>query len=233
VLYYRGMLNPCDRLAMEYSSTFSKNIHYYKYQAMTALASGEYNLARKYLDMVDANWFQDKWVSRYRAFLDNPARMEEDPEYQRLRPLLQYDWTTHESAAPLQEMLYAHFANPEYINEAVFEWQSAFYLIQKDADRALNCLLNRMDLLPEAPIGTALAEGVALFASELGDPALMRTLTPVLARCGSVLKRFSTFSNAANNTWDMDSEQTKERFAANYGKTYWYYYLFVDINTKR
>lgn len=233
VLYYCGMLNPCDRLAMEYSSTFSKNIHYYKYQAMTALSSGEYNLARKYLDMVDANWFEGKWVNRYRAFLDHPARMEEDPEYQRLRPLLQYDWTTHESAAPLQDMLYAHFANPEYINESVFEWQAAFYLIQKDADRALNCLFNRMDLLPEAPIGTALAEGVALFASEMGDPALMRTLTPVLARCGSVLKRFSTFSNTANNTWDMDSEQTKERFAASFGKTYWYYYLFVDINTKR
>ena len=71
VLYYCGMPNPCDRLAMEYSSTFCKNIHFYKYQAKTALLSGEYDLARKYLDMVDANWFQGKWVRRYRAFLDN------------------------------------------------------------------------------------------------------------------------------------------------------------------
>ena len=233
VLYYCGMLNSCDRLSMEYSSTFCKNVHFYKYQAKTALASGEYELARKYLDMVDANWFEGKWVRRYRAFLNDPSLMDADPEFQRLRPLLQNSWTAFETAAPLQEMLYVHFANPEYVNESVFEWQEAFYLIQKDADLALSCLFNRLDLFPEAPVGTALAEGVALFASESGDADLMRALTPLLARSGTVLKRFSSFGNAANNTRDFDSEKTKEWFAARYGKTYWYYYLFVDVNTSR
>ena len=233
VLYYCGMLNSCDRLSMEYSSTFCKNVHFYKYQAKTALASGEYELARKYLDMVDANWFEGKWVRRYRAFLNDPSLMDADPEFQRLRPLLQNSWTAFETAAPLQEMLYVHFANPEYVNESVFEWQEAFYLIQKDADLALSCLFNRLDLFPEAPVGTALAEGVALFASESGDADLMRALTPLLARSGTVLKRFSSFGNAANNTRDFDSEKTKEWFAARYGKTYWYYYLFVDVNTNR
>ena len=233
VLYYCGMLNSCDRLSMEYSSTFCKNVHFYKYQAKTALASGEYELARKYLDMVDANWFEGKWGRRYRAFLNDSALMDADPEFQRLRPLLQNSWTAFETAAPLQEMLYVHFANPEYVNESVFEWQEAFYLIQKDADLALSCLFNRLDLFPEAPVGTALAEGVALFASESGDADLMRALTPLLARSGTVLKRFSSFGNAANNTRDFDSEKTKEWFAARYGKTYWYYYLFVDVNTNR
>ena len=233
VLYYCGMLNPCDRLSMEYSSTFCKNVHYYKYQAKTALASGEYDLARKYLDIVDANWFEGKWVRRYRAFLDDPSRMDADPEYRRLRPLLQNAWTAFEVAAPLQEMLYVHFADPDYVNEAVFEWQVAFALIQKDAEQTLNCLSNRLDRLPEAPIGTALAEGVAIFASELGDADLMRALVPVLAKNGSVLKRFSSFSSAANKTPDFDSDQVKEWFAAHYGKTYWYYYLFVDVNINR
>ena len=233
VLYYCGMLNPCDRLSMEYSSTFCKNLHYYKYQAKTALASGEYGLARKYLDMVDANWFEGKWVRRYRAFLDDPARMDADSEYQRLRPLLQNVWTAFEAAAPLQEMLYVHFAGPDYVNEAVFEWQAAFALIQKDADLTLNCLFNRLDRLPEAPVGTALAEGAAIFASELGDADLMRALAPVLAKCGTVLQRFSKFSSAANKTPDLDADQVQEWFAAHYGKTYWYYYLFTDVNINR
>ena len=233
VLYYCGMLNPCDRLSMEYSSTFCKNIHFYKYQAKTALASGEYELARKYLDIVDANWFEGKWVQRYRTFLEDPAQREADPEYLRLRPLLQTPWTEFEVAAPLQEMLYVHFADPDYVNEAVFAWQAAFALIQKDADLTLSCLFNRLDLLPDAPIGTALAEGAALFASELGDADLMRALAPVLAKSDSVLNRFSKFGSAANNTPDFDSDPVKEWFAAHYGKTYWYYYLFVDININR
>ena len=126
VLYYCGMLNSCDRLAMENSSTFSKCIHYYEYQARTALVSGEYELARKYLDMVDANWFEGKWVRRYRAFLDNPALMDADPEFQRLRPLLQYAPMAFEGFGPLQQMLFSHFSSPDYVNESVFKWQEAF-----------------------------------------------------------------------------------------------------------
>ena len=233
VLYYCGMLNSCDRLAMEYSSTFCKNIHYYKYQTKTALVSGEYELARKYLDMVDANWFQGKWVRRYRSFLDNPALMDADPEYRRLRPLLQDTPKEFEASGSLQEMLFDHFANPEYVNESVFEWQAAFYLIQKDPDRTLDCLFSRLEKSPDAPIGTALAEGAALFASEMGDADLMRALTSVLADKVSVLKRFSKFGTDANNARDLDSKKTKEWFADRYKGTYWYYYLFVDINTKR
>ena len=233
VLYYTGMLNPCDRLAMEYSSTFCKNIHFYKYQAKTALASGEYELARKYLDLVGENWFEGAWVRRYRAVLEDPARMDADPEYQRLRPLLQNAWMKFEAAAPLQEMLYVHFANPDYVNEAVFEWQAAFALIQKDAEQTLQLFFDRLERLPDAPVGTALAEGVALFASEAGDVEMMRALAQVLAANGSVLKRFSQFSTAANSTRDFDAEKTKERFFSHYGRTFWYYYLYIDINTNR
>ena len=233
VLYYCGMLNACDRLAMEHSSTFCKNIHYYQYQARTALASGEYDLARKYLDILDANWFEGAWVRRYRAFLDNPGRMDADPEYRRLRPLIQDTPTEFEASGPLQEMLYAHFANPEYVNEAVFEWQAASYLIQKDPERTLDCLFDRLEQNPEAPVGTALAEGAALFASGLGDPELMRGLTAVLSDKVSVLRRFSQFGSDANKAGDLNSKKTQERFAARYQGTYWYYYLFVDINPKR
>ena len=233
VLYYCGMINPSDRLAMEYSSTFCKNIHYYKYQAKTALVSGEYELARKYLDMVDANWFEGKWVRRYRAFLENPALMDADEEFQRLCPLLRNSPKDFEASGPLQEMLFAHFENPDYINEAYYEWQTAFYLIQKDADRTLYSLFNRLDLVPDAPVGMAVAEGAALFGSESGDMEVMRAITSVLRNRNSVLQRFTQFSKAANNTRDSDSEETKEWFAAHYGGTYWYYYLFVDIYTKR
>ena len=233
VLYYCGMPNPCDRLAMEYSSTFCKNIHFYKYQAKTALLSGEYDLARKYLDMVDANWFQGKWVRRYRAFLDNPALMDEDPEFQRLRPLLQGAWTKYDAVAPLEEMLWAQFADPGYVNESVFEWQAACYLTRKDAERTLYCVFNRHELLPDAPVGTALAEGAALFASQSGDLDMMRELVGVLSSRQQVLRTFSQFSNALNAAGDLRSEKTKERFQARYEGTYWYYYYFIDINTKR
>ena len=233
VLYYCGMPNPCDRLAMEYSSTFCKNIHFYKYQAKTALLSGEYDLARKYLDMVDANWFQGKWVRRYRAFLDNPALMDEDAEFRRLRPLLQGAWTKYDAVAPLEEMLWAQFADPGYVNESVFEWQAACYLTRKDAERTLYCVFNRHELLPDAPVGTALAEGAALFASQSGDLDMMRELVGVLSSRQQVLRTFSQFSNALNAAGDLRSEKTKERFQARYEGTYWYYYYFMDINTKR
>ena len=130
-------------------------------------------------------------------------------------------------------MLYAYFANPEYVNESVFEWQVAFYLIQKDADRTLDCLFGRLERFPEAPIGTALAEGAALFASEAGDLDLMRALTAVLSDKASVLRRFSKFASDANKAGDLESKKTQEWFADHYEGSYWYYYMFVDINPNR
>ena len=233
VLYYCGLLNPCDRLVMEYSSSFCKTVHYYKYQAKTALLSGEYDLARKYLDMVDANWFEGKWVCRYRSFLEDPSRMDADPEYLRLRPLLQSTWTRFDAIAPLEEMIWVQFANPDYVNEAVFEWQEACYLTRKEAENALYCLFDRHDHLPDARVGTSLAEGAALFASQTGDRGLMQDLTYVLTPTSPVLRRFSQFSTAVNNTRDLKSEQSKERFSARFGGTYWYYYYFVDIDTNQ
>ena len=233
VLYYCGMLNCSDHLAMEQSSTFCKNIHYYQYQARTALASGEYELARKYLDMVDANWFEGKWVRRYRAFLDDPSLIEADPEFRCLLPLLENSPLEFEAMLSLQEMLYAHYSTPDYINESVFKWQEAFYLIQKDRNRALYCLFDRLEQYPQGTIGTALAEGAALFASELGDPEYMQGLTVVLEDKISMLRRFSQFGADANKARDLDSKQTKEWFAARYKGTYWYYYLFADINPNR
>ena len=130
-------------------------------------------------------------------------------------------------------MLYVHYANPDYVNEAVFEWQAAFALIQKDPEQALQLFFDRLERLPDAPVGTALAEGAALFASAAGDADLMRAMASALASRGSVLKRFSQFSSAANNARDFDSEKTKEWFSEHYGGTYWYYYLFVELNTNR
>ena len=233
VLYYCGMLNPCDRLSMEYSSTFCKNVHFYKYQAKTALVSGEYDLARKYLDIVAANWFEGKWVRRYRSFLDDPARMDADPEYQRLRPLLQATWTKYDAIAPLEEMIRVQFANPDYVNESIFEWQAACYLTRKEAENTLYCLFDRHDHLPDAPVGTSLAEGASLFASQTGNLDLMKELTNVLTPNSPVLRRFSQFSAAVNNTRDLKSEKSKELFSARYGGTYWYYYFFVNIDTNQ
>jgi hypothetical protein len=227
------MLNSCDRLAMENSSSFCKNIHYYEYQARTALVSGEYELARKYLDMVDANWFEGKWVRRYRAFLDNPALMDADPEFRRLRPLLENTPLEFEAFGPLQEMINAHFANPDYINESVFKWQAASYLIQKDAERTLYCLFDRLEKFPEGSVGTALAEGALLFVSELDDPGLEMGLSSMLSDKVSVLERFAKFLSDEENARDLDPKKKEERFSGRYKGTYWYYYLFVDINSKR
>ena len=62
---------------------------------------------------------------------------------------------------------------------------------------------------------------------------MMRELVGVLSSRQQVLRTCSQFSNALNAAGDLRSEKTKERFQARYEGTYWYYYYFIDINTKR
>lgn len=228
VLYHCGMLNSCDRLVMEASSSFSKNIFYYKYQAKTALLSGEKELAKKYISMVDGNLFQNAWVKRYTAFLNESASIGDDAEFKAISPLIGYSNDNFDIVASLEQMLFNHFSKPDYINEQVYEWQMAMHLTQKHAEQALFCAFNRDSLYPGAGITTGISEGIALFASAMGDVDLMKDVISLLSNKQAMLKRFSQFSKAFNSAKEPESAETRERFKKSYDGSYWFYYYFVE-----
>ena len=226
ILYNCGMLNTSDRFSMEISSTFTKNLFFYKHQARTALISGENALARKYLDIISGNWFQGKWVRRYSSFLGDEESLEADKEFSSILPLLECRNDRFDTVDDLQMMILSRYHSSGYINEAVYEWQMASLLMTRDAKGTIYGLFNRNELFPDSMVSTGIAEGAALFASQMADPDLMRELASVLSSKQSVLRRFGGFSRAFNSVAGELSAETAGRFRKDYGDTYWFYYFF-------
>jgi len=230
VLYYCGMVNSCDRLVMETSASFSKNIYFYKYQARNAMLRGEYELARKYITIVSRNWFQGKWVRRHLSLLDNPDAMKTDGEFSLLLALMRQDAGEYEAVEPLESMLLRNFSNLEYVNEQIYEWQMATLLSWKDSQKPVFCFFNRASLFPGSHVTTGIAEAIALFASMTGDTGLMGNLVDILSSQKTILRQFGNFSNSMNMTRDPQSEKAREQFKKQYGNTYWFYYYYNDIS---
>lgn len=233
VHYWCGMVNSCERSCMEFSTSYSKNIFYYKYQAMSALIKGDRELAAKYIDIVDDNWFQGAWVRRYRAFLENPSAMASDKEYQMLLPLLDFHGTEADLASSLEAGMINHYEYLEYVNEYAYEWQIAMALMQKNEPYFLQLFFDRYENHQLTSVTKGAAEAAALFGGVSGDGELFAQVAAALSSRQSTLKAFSPFANSMNMAGDLDNPETVQRFKSRYGDTYWFYYFFVnDIPTK-
>jgi len=89
--YYIGRRNLSYRWAMEHTVKFGKRVFYLKYMMKCALLGGEYDLARRYNDMLRSTLFHRSWAEHYRRFIDNPALMKNDPEFRAIPPDMSSD----------------------------------------------------------------------------------------------------------------------------------------------
>ena len=233
VEYWCGMVNSCERSCMEFSTSYTKTVFYYKYQAMSALIKGDYELAAKYIDVVKGNWFQGRWVRRYQGFLDNPQTMDTDQEYAMLRPLLDFPGPPADVVTSLEAAMINHYGSLDYYNEYAYEWQMALVMMQKNEPFFLKLYFDRYDNYHLTTQTKGIAEAAALIGGVSGDEELLADIAQTLTSWQNLLKQFGPFANSMNLARDLDNPETIERFRSRYGNTYWFYYFFVnDIPTQ-
>ena len=228
VQYWCGMINSSERSAMEFSSSFCRSVFYSKYQAMTALIKGDYEIALKYMDAIEGSWFQGKWLRKYKYFLENPATMASEDEFTRLYPIMDFDGQPADLATSLESSMNHYFDHLDYENENLYEWQMAQLMMQKNETYFCQLFFDRYEKRPQAPVTKGIAEAAALFGGTSGDSRTMVRIGDAMASRQDVLKQFSPFANSMNMVSDLDNPSTIERFRNRYGDTYWFYYFFVN-----
>ena len=88
VYFYLGLVNTAQRLAfeaMEAIPNYNKSGRMMKRLAETNLINGEYDVARKYLQMLDKTIFYRPWAQQALAMLDDETQIEAHPVYGTLR----------------------------------------------------------------------------------------------------------------------------------------------------
>ncbi len=229
-LHHCGMLNSSDRIAIEISSTYTQNIYFFKYQAKNALARGEYDLARRYIQMVSRNWFQGAWVKRYMALVDNPQAVRTDPEFAPTLALVHVNSDTFDMVEPLEVMIFRRFSDQDYVNEQIYEWQLACYMMWKDPSNVMYCFFQRASLLPGSHITEGIAEAAILFANTSGDPAMVQRVVELMPEHQATFRRFGNFNNAMNTVRNPKEAGVAEKFESKFGRNYWFYSVFNEMH---
>lgn len=231
-LHYCGMANSSDRFAMETSATYTKNIFFYKYQAKNALVRGEYDLARKYLTMVAENWFQRGWVRRHMALADSPESIASDSEFAPTLALTGVNSDKFDIVEPLEVMIFRRFSDQDYVNEQIYEWQMACYMMWKDPSNVMYCFLQHTEMMPLAHISEGIAEAAVLYANTSGDAALAQQIGGLMTGHQETLRRFSSFSQSMNRVRNPKAEGVREKIESQHGRSYWTYSVFNEMTAQ-
>jgi len=83
--FYSGLVETALHHAMEQMTMNGPNLRALKLLTKCALMRGEWEVARKYLTILDKVPFEGDWVEKYRAMLDNPEAVNNDSEFKMVR----------------------------------------------------------------------------------------------------------------------------------------------------
>ncbi|MDE6268571.1 MAG: hypothetical protein K2M04_05770 [Muribaculaceae bacterium] len=78
--YFLGETNRSYRWAMEHSVKYGHRAFLLKYMVRSCLLNGDYELARRYNDMLARTLFHREWSEHYGKFIDDPSLIPGDPE---------------------------------------------------------------------------------------------------------------------------------------------------------
>lgn len=102
IFFYSGLLNYAARISSEISLYANYAVDRWKCLAKVAVFNGERELAEKYLETLAHTTFHKAWSRRWRDYLTHPELLTQDPEYQLLAPLQDYEetrWMPSDNAA--------------------------------------------------------------------------------------------------------------------------------------
>ena len=229
VFFYNGLINYSTRWAWEMSMMFQRTLERYKYQAKVALFTGKENpaLVEKYLDIIGSNLWQRKWVEKYRSYLQNPALLENDPEYAMFKQLDRFEEVKYMSSAVVENTVNNHYLLQEEPDGIMLDLSLASAMTMKDIDMFWYYYDKLLDSGRRIP--THVGEAAILFAYIGGNQAEIDAVARDLggARSSTVSKFIRFSSEASASQSGVDPAVFKKK----YGDTYWYYSYFVKSLT--
>ncbi len=143
-----------------------------------------------------------------------------------IRPLMAFEEEGVDTSLTLETLMFNHFIRLNYYNENLYEWQMAMLMVQKREYVFMQKFYDHYDMFPNARISTGIAQAVALFAGISGDREMLANVAAILSSHKSVLREFGNFGRIINS--GMDDEKAAEAAKDRFGRTYWFYYYFIN-----
>ncbi|MDD2306435.1 MAG: DUF6057 family protein [Prolixibacteraceae bacterium] len=126
IFYHLNYVNEAYRWAFESMVAKGLNPRSLKRLVQTSLINGQYEVASKYLNVLDQTLFYKDWATKYRTYVLDPAKISQNKELaEKMKFLAKNDFISYDLGLPL--LLKEH---PE--NKMAFEYLMAVFLLNKD-----------------------------------------------------------------------------------------------------
>ena len=219
--YHLGFINTAQRFAfeaMEALPDYQKSVRSIKRLAETNLINGNYEVASKYLHLLENTLFYRKWAKEARTYLYNDAKIETHPEWGELRRFQtdrDFLFSNKET-----DMMLGIFFQQQPDNRMAYEYLMAYTLLIKD--------------IPNFPVYFQLKKD---FTYNEIPKSWQEALVYIWGLQHNVMDDsfpFPVRNSVKQNALDYakiytSTESPEPALRKHFSKTYWYYLHFRDF----
>ena len=225
IYYHLNYFNEAYRWAFESMVAKGINPRSLKRLVLTSLINGHYEIAAKYLNVLNQTLFYKDWAAKYRTYISDTSKINQDEELSNKRKfLIKNDFISdaRDYNLGLKELLQEH---PD--NRMAFEYQMAVFLLTKDINNFAANIYRLKELKYRAiPVNY---EEALLFCMVY----LKKDLVPegYSIRPETIQREkdyIAQLSRSGGNRQAAASELYNQ-----FGKTYWYYLHFAELTDKK
>jgi hypothetical protein len=218
IYYHLGFINTAQRFAfesMESLPNYWKSARAVKRLAETNLINGQYQVARKYLLILQNTFFYKAWANYVITFLEDEEAINKHPEWGTLRKYrTKTDFLDSEKE---KDMMLGILLQQDLSHYMAYEYLLAYCLLTKDLDRFMQYFPLGMELHYQY-LPVSYQEALIYIWSLSNDDPVRTVPYPVSDRVKSELVTYQNiYLNASN---------PEEVLKKNHSGTYWYYLHF-------
>jgi hypothetical protein len=221
--YSLGLINEAHRWAYEAMVVNGYRPQNIKLLAKTNLINGNYQMAEKYIDMLDKTLNYKRWAKKYRKLLKHPGRIQRHRELRekmKFRP--EKDFFI-QLKNPQNNIPLVIQSNPD--NKKAFEYKIAYFLLNKNVNSIVNHI-PRMVELNYTQMPRHVEEAVLAYSNSTGKFPDLKDFS--ISRKTRVRFRdyVSTYKKMRQNP-SVGRKQMRNQFS----NTFWFYFHFKKANS--
>lgn len=217
-IYFRlGLMNIAERLAIdatESTQCHQKSARQYKRLAEIAIIRKNKPLALRYLYKLTNTVFYSAWANRALDYINNPNKVEPLTDW-KIEPL-QFEHDAFFTPIYKSDFFLTLLANNPN-NAKVFNYYVGSLLLEKNIEKLYSFLSKYQ---PEDELGIHIYEAILMYLSLNNQEEFKK----VMSENTPLTQKFQNFCNFIMSSGGKDIEKAEEL----YGKTYWFYYSFVN-----
>ncbi len=235
--YFYGKEQFCYRWCMEDGVEFGWNVNVLKYMAKSSLVSQEWEVASKYLDLLDMTRYNKEWVAHYRKFLHHPELMEKDEEFISIIPMSVFTDRLDGDKTLVELYLLRTFSAGTGVDPYYQEMTLICAMLMKDINLFWPRFKQYIAMhIEDEGFRVPLHYQEAAYLYTMLEPQKQSELWPQLTNIQalqyipfdqSVKQSYENFMNFNTKCGSMSDEQKAKAFFPQFGNTFYYFYFLV------